>query len=367
MEKFSLRKLRTYHFVRISAAGLGTFLAIAVVFYWFSGWQTDQLIIERVKTQEMSMARSGALSITEFFKARKKELVILSELEAIRASGEKEGMDVLSILTRELKKENTPVGNVIRVDKEGITVWGTNVELGGQDEDAIGVDLSGQDCFLWAKTKGETGKVFLGEPIVAQGGSLKGKRMVSMSTPVFYQGRFNGIIVATFPIDELAKKYLEPLSLSPKTHYTIVSEKGEIITSTFNELIGKNILQIQEQGNWPEASRQLVKSAIRGEEGTAFHPFINLLTKDHSEAVSAYSPIKINGSIWSLWVSVPYNEIKKLVMPFRQNQILALIIVSGGSLILMLIYILGIRVSQKDGFLDGYAQAKNGLRKKKKS
>jgi hypothetical protein len=367
VKKLSLSKLRTRHFVWASAAGLGIFLAIAVVFYWFSGWRTDQVIIERLKAQEQSMARSSALSITEFFKARKKELVLLSELEAIQSGREKEGMEILDTLAQGLKEEDAPVGNIIRINKEGVTIWGVNVQLGKQDKAAIGVDVGGRDCFIWAKEKGEKGKVFIGEPMIAQGGFLKGKKIVSMTTPVFYKGKFDGVVVAAFPIDELAKKYIEPLSLSPKTHYTIVSEEGTVITSTFEEIIGKNILQIQKEENWPEDSRQLVKSAMRGEEGTAFHHYVNVFTKRPSEAVSAYSPIKINGSIWSIWVSVPYNEIQKLVLPFRQNQIFALVVVSCGSLILMLVYILGIRVSQRDGFLDGYGRAKGELRKKKKS
>jgi len=202
--------------------------------------------------------------------------------------------------------------------------------------------------------------------VVAPGGFLKGKRIVSMTTPVFYKGSFNGAIVTTFPIDELAKKYIEPLSLSQQTYYTIVSEEGLVITSTFEELIGKNIFQIQEEESWPEDSRQVVKAAIRGEEGAVLHSYINFFTKKTSKAVSAYSPMKINSSLWSVWVSVPYEEIQKLVLPFRQNQIFALIIVLGGSLVLMLIYVLGIRISKRDGFLDGYARAKNESGKKKK-
>jgi len=365
-KKIKFHKLKTLHFVRASIIGLGIFIIIAIVFYWFSGWRTDQVIIERLKSQELSMARSSALSITEFFKARKKELILLSELESIQTGKEKEGMEILNILAKELKEEGVPVGNIIRINKEGFTVWGTNVLLGKTDEAAIEVYLGDRNCFLWAKEKGEKDEVFIGEPMTALGGSLKGKRIVSMSTPVFYKGSFNGIITVTLPIDELAKKYIEPLSLSPQTYYTIISEESAVITSTFEELIGKNILQIQKEQNWPEESQELVKRAIRGEEGAAFHPYINLLTKETSKAVSAYSPMKINGSTWSIWVSVPYERVKELVLPFRQNQIFALVIVLGGSMILVIIHVLGMRVSQKDGFLDGYGRAKNEVKKKKK-
>lgn len=365
MKKLSLSRLRTRHFVLASAAGLGIFIAIAVVFYWFSGWRTDQVIIERMKAQEQSMARSSALSISEFFKARKKELVLLSELEAIQTGREKESMEILNTLAQGLKEEDAPIGNIIRINKEGVTIWGVNVQLGKQDEAAIGVYLGERDCFLWAKEKGEKGEVFISEPIVAQGGFLKGKRIVSMTAPIFYKTKFSGVVVTTFPIDELAKKYIEPLSLSPQTYYTIVSEEGVVITSTFEELIGENILQIQEEENWPEASQQLVKRAMRGEEGAAFHPYINVFTKETSEAVSAYSPMKINGSIWSVWVSVPYERIKELILPFRQNQIFALVVVLGGSLILVFIYVLGMRVSQRDGFLDGYSLGKKERKKRK--
>ena len=313
------------------------------------------------------MARSSALSLSEFLKTRKKELLLLGEFEAIQAGREEEGMRILISLAKELKEEGTPVGNIIRINKEGITVWGVNVALGEQDENTIGVDLSSFPCFIWARDEAEERKVLIGEPLVVQGGFLKGKRIISLTTPVFYQGRFNGIIIANFLIEELAKKYIEPLGLSPKTHYTILSEKGTVITSTFKELIGKNILQIQEEKNWPEDSKALVRRALRGEEEAIRHSFINVLSGETSKAISAYSPAKIDGSFWSVWVSVPYGEIEKLILPFRQNQIFALIVVLGGTLVLAAIYVLGMRVSQKDGFLNGYYQARGRRGKNKKS
>jgi hypothetical protein len=360
VRKFSFSKLRTRHLVRAALVGLVIFFASAVVFYWQTGRQADQIIIERVENQELSMARSSALSLSEFLKARKKELILFSELETVQASREKEGMMILVTLAKELKKEEAPVGNIIRINKEGVTVWGINVALGEQDEAAIGVDLSSRPCFVWARDEAEEGEVFIDEPMVAQGGSLKGERIVSLTTPVFYQGNFAGIMVVNFLVEELAKKYIEPLSLSPKTHYTILSKEGTVIASTFKELVGKNIRQIQEEKSWPEDSRVLVEGAIRGEEGAAFHSFVNLLTGETSKAVSAYSPVRINGnSLWSAWVSVPYGEIEELVTPFRQNQILTLISVLSGTLLLAAILILGIKVGQKDGFLDGYYQAKS--------
>ena len=367
-DKFNLTRFRTRYFIRASAIGLAVFFFITIGFYWFSGWQTDQLIIERLENQELSMARSAALSINQSLRARKKELVLLSELEPIQANKEKEGMKILEILAQELKEEGAQVGNIIRVDKEGMTLWGINVELERQDENAIGVNVGDQDCFLWAKEKGEKGKIFINEPIVVQGGYLKGKRVVSMITPVYYQGKFDGIVSITFPIDELAKKYIEPISLSPQTYFTILSEEGVVITSTFEELIGKNILQIQAEENWPKASQLLVERALQGEEGTSYHSYINLLTGKPSEAVSAYSPIRINGSFWSLWVSIPYERVKELVLPFKQNQTFALVIVLSGSLALAIIYVLGIRVVHKNGFLDGYVRAEeeSGGKKKKK-
>ncbi len=140
-----------------------------------------------------------------------------------------------------------------------------------------------------------------------------------------------------------------------------------MVASTFEGLIGKNILQIQEEEGWPEDSRLLVERALRGEEGAALHSFINVLNGETSKAISAYSPTRINGSFWSIWVSFPYEEIEKLVLPFRQNQIFALVVVLGGTLVLAAIYILGMRVSQKNGFLDGYHQARGRQGKKKKA
>ncbi|HUS51887.1 MAG TPA: hypothetical protein VMX77_00290, partial [Candidatus Bathyarchaeia archaeon] len=151
MKKLSFSKLKARYLIRAALVCLGIFFAAAVVFYWFAGKQADQVINERIKTQELSMARSSALSLSEFLKTRKKELLLLGEFEAIQAGSEEEGMKILTSLAEELKEEGAPVGNIIRINKEGITVWGVNVALGEQDENTIGVDLSSLPCFIWAR------------------------------------------------------------------------------------------------------------------------------------------------------------------------------------------------------------------------
>ncbi len=365
-KKFNLVQLKIRHTVWSVIIGLGIFFTVVIGFYWLAVRKTDQVLIERLEGYELSMARSSALSITEFLKTRKKELVLLSELEVIQAEKETEGMEILNALAKELKKENVPVGNIVRVDKGGFAVWGVNVRLGKQDEAAKGVYLGDRACFLWAKEEGEKGRVFIAEPILAEGGFLKGKRVVSMNTPVFYKGEFNGLIVTTFLVDELSNKFIEPLFLTPNTYYSIFNEQGTLIISTFAELVGRNILQVQEEGNWPEDSRLLVKRAIRGEEGVAYHGYTNLLTKKPEKAVSAYSPIKINGDTWSLWVSIPYARVEEVVLPLRQQQVFTLVVVLSGLLILVLIFIFGIRVAQREGFVNGFRDGRDGVKKLKK-
>jgi len=363
-KKINLNYIRIYHFPWILAIVVVFFLVAGILLYRLVGIKTERMMVERVKAQEFTLARSGALSIAEFFKERKTELLLLAQVEAIRAGREKEAREAMQILVNHL--EEGCLGDIVVVSREGKALWVTNVTDNRRGE---GVSLADRDYFVWAKKQKEPGKVFISEPLIARGGIKKGEWSVVMAAPVFWKKHFNGLVFISFPLGDLTKKYVDPLVSLPATKLLIVSQDGTVVTATIEETIGENVLKHAQQEDWEGRKEYLgmIKKALAGEEGSLVHYYYLFAPYNKRlKIITAYTPIKIDNQIWSLWVSVPYSDVIKLVLPFRANQIGGVIFGLVLVMALVLVFVFGVRVAQRDGFMDGYMQARDEVDKKKK-
>jgi len=214
----------------------GRFLTAGILLYWLAGARPEQVMVERVKPQEMTLARPGAFSIVEFFRERKTEL-LLFHTEAIRAGREKEGRKAMRVLVEQLREE--PLADIVRVSREGKVLWGTNV---ADDRRGEGVSLADRDYFLWAKGQKEPGKVFVGKPVIPREGIKEGKWVVVMATPIFYQERLNGLVFISFPLGDLTPRFITPLVFSPAVQSLIIAQDGTIAASLVPGAIGQNAL-----------------------------------------------------------------------------------------------------------------------------
>lgn len=360
--KIKISNLRLSHFRLILAMVLITFSIAGVFLFWKVAERAEKAIVERIEAQELTLARSGALSITEFFQERKTELLLLAEVEAVKAGREKEGREVLANLVGQLEKG--PLADVVRVNREGKALWVSNVENNREGE---GVSLADRDYFIWAEEQKEPGEVFISEPIIARGGIKKGGWVVVVATPVFYQNSFNGLVFISFPVDDLTEKYITPLAFSSRTKALIITREGTVIGSNVPEAAGENVLTYPQQEDWQgrEEYLDMAREALTGKEGSQAHLYHLFAPYNRQvKLITAYTSVKINSQAWSLWISTPYEEAMRFFSPFRLNQIGGIIFVSVLVLILILTLIFGVRIAHKDAFLDGYAQAKDHFDKK---
>lgn len=342
--KIKISNLRLRHFRLTLAIVLVAFSISGILLFWQVAGRAEKATVERVKAQELTLARSGALAVSELFRERKANLLLLAEVEAIKAKREKEGRQAIRDLVDRL--EGQILASIVRVDKEGKSLWSDNPQHQKVRE---GVDLADRDYFLWAKEQKESGEVFVSQPVISRGGMREGEWIVVMAAPVFYQERFDGLVFISFSLEDLTEKYVIPLAFSPKVQSLIIGKDGIVVASTVPEVRGQNLLgriQIEE-----------------GKEGSLVHfsPF-----NEEERVISAYAPIKIGEQVWSLWIFVPYEEAMRFISPFRLNQIGGIVFVAVLILTLILVFIFGVRIAHKDAFLDGYARAKDDFDKKKK-
>lgn len=320
-KKINLNNLKVSHFRSILVAVVVIFLTIAILFYFKVSERTEKLMVERLKVQGSALASFGSLSISDFLKSRETDLLVLSKLEAIRALKEEEGRQAMESTLSQLE-EGVVVGGMIRIDKEGKALWVVNL-MGIREGE--GTSFSDRDYFLWAKKERE-GEVFISRPLISRAGVTKGKWILVMATPVFYQEKFNGVIVLSVPLENFIKKYISPLSFSSEVKAFLTEENGRIIAS-----------------NQPEATGQNLKDYLKEKE------------------ITVSSPIKIGKQTFSLWVSTPYKEIVNLVFPFRKHQLLGFGFGLLVLVILIFVFIFGVRIAQRDGFIDGFRDGRNGI------
>lgn len=351
----NLNNLKTKDFPKILAF-VSVFLILVIsFFYLLAEGQKEKVINERLKKRFLTISRSGAMTIEEYFFERKVNLLALASDFSQREIKEEEAREKFKILASSLKDK--PFNAVFWVNKEGKITWLLNVKGTREGE---GIDVSDREHFLWAKDPKNFGKVFIGKPVIARGGIQKGNYLVAMVSPIYRQGKFNGVICLSFPLDSLIRRYLLPLGLESGTDVRIVREDGEIIAALERELIGKNIYQEMEKLNFPkkEGFIKEIKEIIKNKkEGAFIHysPFKN------EEAVISFVPIKVNGYSWMLWLCAPYKEAVFSYRPLTKNAILGIILGFIIFIFLMIIFVFGVRIAQRDGFIDGFRDGRNGI------
>lgn len=362
--KIGVNNLKTQHFPRILAVVLLFFLAGWILIYWLVTEKAERAMVERVKAQELTLARAGALTIDQLFRERKTNLLFLAELEAVQAGREKEGRETMRKLVDYLEGEI--LASVVRVDKEGRFQWTDNPQ---HERVREGVDIADRDYFLWAKEQKEPGEIFISQPMIARDGAREGEWIVVMTTPVFYQGKFNGLVFISFPLEDLTEKYVAPLVTALGIQSLVVTQEGAVVASTMSEAIGENVLAYPQQGEWEgkEEYLAMAREALEGKEGTLIHNYY-LFTPHQKliKAVTAYTPIEIDNQLWSLWITAPYQEAMRFALPVRIIQNQGLVFGLVGLVVLVLTFVFGVRVAQRDAFLDGFKNGRDGIKKRGK-
>lgn len=356
-----LYRIKTYHIRLILAIAFVFFSTAGVIFYWLITGRAEQMAVERVRNQELIITRSGALSIADFFEERKTSLLLLAEIEAVKAGKEEEGRGAIKSLVDQLKDQ--PFASTVRVSKEGKSLWSENPQHQKVEE---GIDVSDRDYFTWAEKQKNPGEIFISQPLIARSGLAKGEWIVVIATPVFYQNEFNGLVLISLPLKDLTEKYVSPLISSPSTHSFIIAQNGTIIVSTIPALKERNVLSDIQQREWEgkEEFLQMTQEALAGKEGSAVVSCyqVELPSAKGLKTITAYSPIEIDGSLWSLWISAPYEEAIGPASSLLRLQSLGFAFGAASVLVVALLFVFGVRIAQRDSFINGFLDGRDGVK-----
>jgi len=261
---------RLWLFGLLLVAGLG------VTFYLALGRIAKSSITQQLLHQEQIIARAEASNIMSFFQAFGDSTAVLAQLHSMERKDAVTAQDMDAFV--EQWRDSDLVGGVVLTDRHGVVLFNSNV-LGTRD---VGKSLRDRDYFVWAKSQPKEGEYFIGTPVVSRTGASKGQVIVPVASPVYQNGVFTGVVVASVKLNSLTKHHLELMRVSDQEDVYLTNQSGEILYSnSAPDSVGSNIFEFL------PGLKDTLKPA---EEG-------NLQTKAH---LKAYSPISLGSQNWSL-------------------------------------------------------------------
>jgi hypothetical protein len=361
-KKLSLHQVRVRRLRQLLVIMVVFFISVFVFFWWQTGNKVEEKMLEQIKTQELLTARAGALSLGEYFKPKAVSLLFLAETEEIKTGQQKGGEELIESLVEKLEGE--PLVDIVWVDKKGEALWATNLQGERVREE---IYLGDRSYFQWAETQEKPGEIFISEPLISSGTLREKESILVMASPIFYQGEFNGTVFISFSIAELTRKYLDPLIFDPEAYLFMMAYKdGTIIATTKEELVGGNILDATKQASWPEKEKEAfqkkAQEALTGKEDVFIH--LNYLESNSRKLITAYSPVRVEDQFWSLWVSIPYQEVMKEVRPIVIIRTGVLLVTLIGVIALVAGFVFGVRLAQREAFVKSFRGWRDGIKKK---
>ncbi|OGD53640.1 hypothetical protein A3J78_01785 [Candidatus Beckwithbacteria bacterium RBG_13_35_6] len=356
-------KIRVFDFRWILSLVLLLFTSIVAIYYLTLDQQSEQTIINQVANRNLTIARSGVLSIEDFFQDRKTEILLLAQSQTIQSLQEQEGRKLFKLFIDNLFDQQIPLADINRVDKNGIIVWSTDTSDSRSNE---GTDVNDREYFNWAKNQAQSEEVYISKPLTARGGLLKGEAIINIAVPVYYQELFNGLIFFSFSMPTLTEKYLSPIITSPSALSHLVNQDGSIIASSQSFTDKSAVLGQSTEINALQIDPALQKT-LTGSEGSLIHssPLFTQTLGINDKIITSYSPVKVANNFWSLWISTPYSQALTIIKPLKQKQSLGFSLILIGLAVIGVTFVFGIRLAQRNAFVKGFNQYQLQVKKLK--
>lgn len=351
MKKYSKRFTRFYS-NKINLALLipvFLFLVAAVAFRYAMEDRAKAVLKEQTLLRQQVIVSSGAKSITSFFELTGHSLVwFASNLDL-----EEDIQKNLDILLAEW--QGTPVRAVAYIDQNGVVR-----QLGGMEEFKPvyeEVRVAHLDIFQQLKTTGK-GQVLVGDPMFPPG--LKDPVLiVPVVTPLIRDEQFKGAIVMAVVLSDLTEEYLDPLKISEETRIYLINDKGIIIYSSLEQVIGQNYFEVLEEKQFPEKERavSILRQALQSGEGGKMELILpNEKTGKFTSFLIAYSSVRRDEKYYVLAVATPVEDALVFYKSFRELEIVSFFVTFLSIIVFSAYIVLVVRMAQKKSFLDGLKQ-----------
>lgn len=311
---------------------ISTFFFVSSILFLtiFHNKLSRQALTEQIQHRQQLAVRTGAKSIETLLSYLGKNIVILTNEPT-----QKQLIEFVDIW-----KDNNVVG-VIAVDKNGKVVAASNRE----EKVAIGQTVIERGYFKWAQTavKGSY-KIF--PPIISKLGSSKGNYILTISSPIIKNQKFDGVITTAVLLSDLAKGYLDNIGVLDSSQVYLITNQGEIVYSDVPELTGRNIENIFDNDFLgKDKVIEILSNEIKKEDETKFKLAMPNFETDLIEPyLVSTAPVSVSGQLWKLVVVTPEKDLNAFTYKIFNSQILAIFV------IFVIFVILTTRASRNSGY-----------------
>lgn len=166
-----------------------------------------------------------------------------------------------------------------------------------------------------------------------------GKKAISVCVPVFEKKQFIGILRALIHLDTL-NKLVNHLKIGKNKYAWIIDETGTMLCHPKSAHLGKDVVDIRKEAfpdhDWADME-EIVAKMTHGKEGIGIYHSAWWQDKEPqiTKKLTAFYPIRIKDKLWSIGVSMPYDEIVSPIMRYSRNIFIAagfllIIVIAGG-------------------------------------
>lgn len=287
-----------FYFILFSATvGISS---VIIFDQWFKTTATEQLL-----NQKRTIARAEASNTMLFFEKLGNSVAVLAQLSSVKnrdANAIQEDLDTFL----EQRSGMALIGGVVLTDEKGIVKFNSHI----LETEDIGQLLIDKDYFIWAKTQQESGEYFISQPTISQLGESKGKVIVVVTSPVFRNDVFTGVVAATVKLQPLLERFLGLMKVSDQSEVYLFDQDGSLLYNNRNsEYISLNIAEISLDDEMLVSN---IKSVLSTNQEGDFRTEKNLV---------AYIPVELGTQNWLLVIASSIEEIEALGRPFLVRQI----------------------------------------------
>lgn len=300
-------------------------ILLTAFFYFFLVWRVSSTLVEQVLFKAELAGKAGASSTKMFVENLGFQTSIFATRINIVTPNPQDTPLALKNLVDGMS--STPMTGAILADSRGRVLYGH--EKPGPF--AGGEDISDREYFKWAESAKE-GEIYIGSPIRSKLGFSKGRYIVPIASPIIKEGKFNGVFVTAFFVDELVNQYLNDLKITGNTRIYIIDNKGVIIASPRENLLGINYLDYLKSLNIEGGSTKsgILYSALTSEKAGAIDISLPDETKNRAltRFLIGYAPVKLRDSAWVMAIAVPASDTLASLYPlqFRDLGIIGLVV-----------------------------------------
>jgi len=297
------------------------FLTFVGTLYVVMGKGAKNSLIEQMLDREEIITRASVGSMENFLSLLGNSLSLLAgDNRIVSLNGQTQ-----SVMEEFFDKwTDSPVGGIVVIDSSGFVKFNVNRD----HRPDIGESLSDRDYFLWAK-EAKPGDVYLSEVIMSRVGASKGQYITLLATPIYKNGKFQGVLGAAVILSELADTFFKPLKISSETQIYLLQKDGTFLYAPYPELVGINLFNYLKENPFlgSDVIVNLVSKKIQEGRGDGFNIAIpNFYTKKLLSVLFTYYPFSFKGRHWFLAISTPEKDALTFIAPFYNRQILIMIV-----------------------------------------